>query len=78
MSRLSRGRKSNPSIYKRLKDKEIEANPLPILTHGGKLSQQLHMKCDRIINPGLARIKVAKETLKLSAALSGSYSLSAN
>jgi hypothetical protein len=56
----------------------MEANPLPILIHGSKLSHELHAKCERITNPRLFRIKVASETLKLSAALSGSYSLSAN
>ena len=76
MSRLARS--NIKSIYQKIKEKQIEASPLPILTHGGKLSHSLHQKCERLSNPRLARIKTAQETLKLSAALVGSYSLSMN
>lgn len=78
MSRLSRGRKPALSIYKRLQEKLPDPSPLPILTHGGKLSQQLHAQGERITNPRLGRVRVSQETLRLSAALQGSYSLSAN
>ena len=38
----------------------------------------MHIKAENILNPRLSRIKAINESLKLSAALSGSYSLSAN
>lgn len=65
------------SIYGRLK-KFTDVKPLPILIHGDKMSTELYGVTERIVNPRLARIKMTMETLKLSAANSGSYSLSAN
>jgi len=52
--------------------------PLPVLLHGASDSHILHKPTDRIINSRLARIKTSIEILKLSAAYSGSYSISAN
>jgi peptide deformylase len=52
--------------------------PMPVMVHGDKIAQTLHAPCDRISNHGLKRIKYTIDTLKLSAAHAGSYSLSAN
>ena len=52
--------------------------PLPILMHGASDSHILHKPTERIINSRLPRIKTSIEILKLSAAHSGAYSLSAN
>lgn len=49
-----------------------------MLIHGDKMSTELHAYTERVVNPRLARIKTSIETLKMSAANSGSYSLSAN
>ena len=73
MSRSGRGK----SIYKRVK-KFADPMPIPIMVHGDKLSTELHGLSERIVNPRLARVRATIDTLKLSAAHSGSYSLSAN
>lgn len=65
------------SIYSRVK--EIPATrPMPVMIHGDKMAQMLHGLCDRVTNHGLKRVKFSIDTLKLSAAHAGSYSLSAN
>jgi len=56
MSAINRGRKKAiPGIYTRLKKKELEARPMPILTHGSRneLSHELHITTERIQNPRL-------------------------
>lgn len=65
------------SIYGRVK-KYAEARPIPVMVHGDKLTEELHGVSNMIVNPRLNRIKTIIETLKLSAAHSGSYSLSSN
>ena len=65
------------SIYGLVK-KLPEAQALPVFIHGEKLSQELHGACQRITNTRLARVQLTIDTIKLSAAHSGSYSLSAN
>ncbi len=55
-----------------------EVRPLPIMVHGDKLSTPLLGVTERIMNPRINRIKITIEALKLSAAVSGSYSLSCN
>ena len=65
------------SIYGRVK-KYADAQPIPIMIHGDKVSAQLHGLTERITNPRIGRIRTTIETLKLSAAYSGSYSLSSN
>lgn len=78
---ISRGRKrAATSIYQRLKEKQVDAMPLPVITHGAqsKQSHMLHAYCETVMNPRLGRIKTAADSLKMSAALHGSYSLSAN
>jgi len=65
------------SIYGRVK-KFTDVKPLPILIHGDKMSTELYGVTERVVNPRLARIRMTIESLKLSAANSGSYSLSAN
>lgn len=72
---MSRGRVK--SIYGRLK-KFNDVKPVPILTHGEKMAAELYGVGERVLNPRLSRIQASIETLKLSAAVSGSYSLSAN
>jgi len=66
------------SIYGRVKKMPTDIRPIPILIQGDKLSTELYGTCDRIINPLLNRVQVAIMALKLSAAASGSYSLSSN
>ena len=66
------------SIYGRIKQMPTEMRPIPILVQGDKLSADLYGTCDRIVNPLLKRVQVTITALKLSAAASGSYSLSAN
>jgi len=51
---------------------------MPVMVHGDKMSNELHACCERITNPRLARIKLTIDTLKLSAAHAGTYSLAAN
>ena len=65
------------SIYGRVK-KPVEPVALPILVHGDKLSTELHDLTERVINVRLGRVKTLIDSLKLSAAYNGSYSLSAN
>jgi len=65
-------------IYDRIKSQPVQMAPLPVLLHGASDSHILHKPTDRIINSRLARIKTSIEVLKLSAAYSGSYSISAN
>jgi peptide deformylase len=66
------------SIYKRLANRFPAPRALPILTHGSKDAKGLHERTERIVNPRIQRVKNAIQTLKLSAAVGGSYSLSAN
>ena len=65
------------SIYSKIKQRP-PPTALPILIHGDKLSQELHGVCPRITNPRAKFVELTIETLKLSAAHAGSYSLSAN
>ena len=65
------------SIYGRVK-KFNNVKPMPVMVHGDKMATEMYGTTERIINPRLGRIKATIETLKLSAAHSGSYSLSAN
>lgn len=71
------GRGQAKSIYGRVK-KFAEVKPVPVLIHGEKMSTELYSMTERIVNPRIGRIRATIETLKLSAAHSGSYSLSAN
>jgi hypothetical protein len=75
---MSRSGKGMKSIYGRVKQMPTEMRPLPILIQGDKMSTQLYGSCDRIANPYLKRVQITITALKLSAAISGSYSLSAN
>ena len=65
------------SIYGRVK-KAADPVALPVMVHGDKLSNELHAVTERIINVRLGRVKTLIDSLKLSAAYAGSYSLSAN
>ena len=65
------------SIYGRVK-KFSHARPAPILVHGDRVSTELYGVTERVVNPRISRIKATIETLRLSAAHAGSYSLSAN
>lgn len=74
---MSRGLKGSKSIYGKIKELP-PARPLPVFVHGEKLSSELHGVTSRLTNVNLPRVRLAIDTLKLSAAHSGSYSLSAN
>ena len=71
------GRGKAKSIYGRVKNFNV-VKPMPVMIHGEKMSTELYSVTERILNPRLGRIRATIETLKLSAAHSGSYSLSAN
>lgn len=78
MSRGVKSGKNMKSIYGRVKQMPDEMRPLPILIQGDKLASELYGVSDRIVNPFLKRVQITISALKLSAAASGSYSLSAN
>lgn len=79
MSRISRGaKKASKSIYAKIEKKTPTPQPIPILTIGSRLSHQLHISAEFVSNPRLQRISSMKETMKLSAAMAGTYYLSAN
>lgn len=66
------------SIYGRIAEKSPEACSHPILMYAEENSaRQMKQRCEKVINPRLDRIKATQETLKLSAAVAGVYSLSA-
>ena len=65
------------SIYDRVK-KFSSVHPLPVLVHGDKMSHGMYGATERVVNPRLSRIKMSIDALRLSAAFSGSYSLSSN
>ena len=68
------------SIFAKVKQKLPENEsliPLPISIHGDKNSL-LNKQCDRVSNLSSSRVKSAIQTLRISAATAGSYSLSCN
>jgi len=75
---MKKARSKIPTIYNRLKDNILEPVPMPIFIHGTTNQKKLHAKTDKVTNPRVSRIKTSIDTLKISAALSGSYSLSSN
>lgn len=75
---MNKVKRKIPTIYQRVQDKILEPVAMPIYINGTIQAQKLHAKTDKVTNPRISRIKTSIETLKISAALSGSYSLSAN
>ena len=76
MSRIAKNKKPL-SIYSRLKEKVPDPMPVPILKFGSKVGHSLYTHAAYIQNHRLGRVRAGMESLKLSAARAGSYSLSA-
>lgn len=75
---MSRHGRRIKGIYERVKTKQEEIKALPILVHGDKAATVLLGTTERVANPRTSRVALTIDALKKTAAVSGSFSLSAN
>eukprot|EP00347_Sterkiella_histriomuscorum_P004363 403360741 len=66
------------SIYSKVKSTQFKPTVLPVLNHGDSGAEAIYQYCDRIVNSQSLKTKLITQSLKMTAAQHGLFSLSAN